>query len=293
MDNAALHRRAKLIRHALAAAADHHASVYLDGDLASEAVAAAVAVASLLPDRPPIDSAQSLAFMQQSDIAAQPQTLARLALRALNRIDGANSELPDFWSDDYVRVLQDRQPVRAALEHAAANERATGVQPVHAEAAKARTARKRVRFTPGSVLLVPAGIHRALAVMTAREPFIAFYGCDRDPEPSEIPALCAGRPLFVVGVDRAAYATGHWGPVLWRLPEQDVPAIPPIFHQDVINGACSIIEPGVSARLLVSREECIGLERQASWSKEHIESRLEDHYEGRPNVWVEAMRVKI
>ncbi|MBB2946396.1 hypothetical protein FB565_006164 [Actinoplanes lutulentus] len=129
--------------------------------------------------------------------------------------------------------------------------------------------------------------------MTAREPFIAFYGCERDPEQAELPILCSGRPLFVIGVDRAAYSTGRWGTVLLRLPEQNLPAIPTVFHQDIFNGTCSIIEPGVSTRLSVPREECIGLERQASWPKEHVESRLTDHYEGRPNVWVEAMRVKL
>ncbi|GAA2909956.1 hypothetical protein Acy02nite_89310 [Actinoplanes cyaneus] len=151
----------------------------------------------------------------------------------------------------------------------------------------------RIQFESGSVLLVPAGAHRALAVMTARAPFIAFYGCDRDPEPAEIPVLCSGRPLFVIGVDRAAYSNGYWGPMVVRLPEHNLPTIPPIFHQNVFNGACSIIEPGVSTRLLVPREECIGLERQASWSREHVESRLTDHYEGRPNRWVEAMRVEL
>jgi hypothetical protein len=193
LDNTAPDQRAKLIRQALVAAANVDASDYLNSDLASEAVAAAVVIASLGPAGPPLDSTDALVFLQDNDITTLPADLARLSLKVLDRVDGANSELPEPWGDDYAQVLQYRQPIRAARERAAANEQVEQGRPVRAGAAKPSKARTRVRFTSGSVLLVPARTHRALAVMTAREPFIAFYGCDRDPEQAEMPALCAGR----------------------------------------------------------------------------------------------------
>jgi len=55
-----------------------------------------------------------------------------------------------------------------------------------------------------------------------------------------------------------------------ELPERDLPAIPPVFRQDILNGSWSIIEAGVSTRLSVPREECIGFERQAVWSEGRV-----------------------
>src|SRR5690242_17424939 len=61
LDDAAPDERPTLIRQPLTAAANQDPSVYLDSDLASEAVAAAVVVASLLPDGLPLIS-DALAF---------------------------------------------------------------------------------------------------------------------------------------------------------------------------------------------------------------------------------------
>jgi hypothetical protein len=141
--------------------------------------------------------------------------------------------------------------------------------------------------------MVPAGGQRALAVMTARSPYIAFYSCRGEPDPAAIHEICSGDPLFVIAVMRAAYSAGRWGRVLARLPETALPAIPPVFRQEIGSGACSIVEPGQSTRLSVPREECLGLERQAVWSAEHIELRLSDYYEGRPNIFVESLKVKL
>jgi len=41
-----------------------------------------------------------------------------------------------------------------------------------------------------------------------------------------------------------------------------------------------------------SRAECEGLERCAVWEPEHVEDRLRDHFAGKPNVWVESLRLK-
>jgi hypothetical protein len=141
--------------------------------------------------------------------------------------------------------------------------------------------------------MVRSGGHHALAVMTARSPYIAFYSCRGEPDPAAIQEICSGAPLFVIAVMRSAYSAGRWGRALGRLPETALPLIPPVFKQEIGSGACSIVEPGQSTRLSVPREECLGLERQAVWSAEHIESRLSDFYEGRPNIFVESLKVKL
>ena len=41
-----------------------------------------------------------------------------------------------------------------------------------------------------------------------------------------------------------------------------------------------------------TREQCLGLERAAVWEPENIESRLADHYAGRPNAWADSLRLQ-
>lgn len=40
-------------------------------------------------------------------------------------------------------------------------------------------------------------------------------------------------------------------------------------------------------------ELCKELEREAVWNPEHVESRLDDYYFGRPNKWVESLKAKL
>lgn len=40
-----------------------------------------------------------------------------------------------------------------------------------------------------------------------------------------------------------------------------------------------------------SRQELEGLEVAAVWDPEHVEDRLRDHFSGRPNKWVESIRL--
>jgi hypothetical protein len=150
-----------------------------------------------------------------------------------------------------------------------------------------------IRFMPGSVLLVPAGRYSALAVMTTQSPYIAFYSFRGQFNVAAIRDSCNNEPLFVIAVMRAAYSAGRWGRVLVRLPETAIPAAPPVFRQEIGSGACTVVEPGRRIRVLVPRVECIGMEREAVWSAHHVESRLSDHYEGRPNMFADSLKVKL
>jgi len=41
-----------------------------------------------------------------------------------------------------------------------------------------------------------------------------------------------------------------------------------------------------------TRKESQGLEAAAVWEPEHIEDRLRDHFDGKPNKWLESLRIK-
>ncbi|MGQ5640794.1 MULTISPECIES: hypothetical protein [unclassified Streptomyces] len=100
-------------------------------------------------------------------------------------------------------------------------------------------------------------------------------------------------PLFVVAVHKTAYSTGRWGAIIGRAPKDALPPIPVFFRQNVLNPADCVIVDADGSETKVAPEECVGLERSAVWSAEHIEKRIADHYAERPNQFVESMKVKL
>jgi hypothetical protein len=103
-------------------------------------------------------------------------------------------------------------------------------------------------------------------------------------------AVVVTHPIaFRVGVNSLAYSNGRWLRVGKVTPPAEVLAPVPTFIQDPINGQLSIYLLGNIRP--ATQEECIGLERCAVWSPEHVEERLRDHFAGHGNNWVESLAV--
>ncbi len=147
-----------------------------------------------------------------------------------------------------------------------------------------------VSFASGGVLKVPlAGERSAYAVMLASFPYFAFYSMDTEMNGGDGPDKA---PLFIVAVQKNAYSSGHWGKILFRLNESHLPPVPPFFRQNAMRLTdCDIVEPTGVVRK-ATPDECIGLERNAVWAANHVESRLDDHYANRPNAFLESIRLK-
>ncbi|GAA2871171.1 hypothetical protein Acy02nite_29400 [Actinoplanes cyaneus] len=109
-------RRVELIREALTAAANE--DEYLDSDYACEAIAAAAVVASQLPGGPAITTSYGPDFLVQGGTIDLPDDLPELALQALARVAGEDSEWRDLWEDSFGKALRALEPIRAALEEA-------------------------------------------------------------------------------------------------------------------------------------------------------------------------------
>jgi hypothetical protein len=161
---------------------------------------------------------------------------------------------------------------------------------VDAELAERNTL-PRVQFKPGALFTVPAGEASAYAVMLAEFPFVAFYPADvafgDDGEP-------VGAPMFVVSVARGSYSTGKWGRPLRVLPPGKFIPIPRFFTQSMTSkGVCKIIDPAAGRTITVGPQDCVGLEHDAVWSSEHIESRIIDTYAERPNLFTESLKLRL
>ena len=152
-----------------------------------------------------------------------------------------------------------------------------------------------IRFKPGLLLRVPLddGMH-TYGRMLARKPYMAFHDFrtrEETPDPVEV----AKSPvLFVVVTSAASVKEEGWDPLgVVPLDEVDTP-IPPSFRQDPDNPKDLKIVDALGNERVATVEECLGLENWGvGWHADHIQDRLNDHYAGRENIWVEQVRLKI
>ena len=276
-----------LLREALTAADNDN---YLQVDVGQEAVAAAAIVAAQRPGGPRLDPSTVSASLAEGNGLDLPDELARLALVALDRVVGERSEVCDLWQEGgrFEEFRATLAPLRVAL---------TGDH--HADTAPAakqqgqRRSTKRQRFEPGAVLRVELddGTH-TYARMLSHSPYLAVYDARRSDDAVDVEQIVRSPVLFVVAVSAAAYRSGRWQRVGWVPPLAAAVAIPKFFRQDILDPQqCEVVDH-LGRERVATPEECVGLERDAVWDAEHIEERVRDHYQNRPNAHLEVMKLR-
>lgn len=143
---------------------------------------------------------------------------------------------------------------------------------------------------------VPLDARTVAYGLVLKEPLIAFF--DRKFDESDIPRAesLLGLPIaFRLMVMNHAITQGRW-PVVARIPiPDDLQTPPPFCKQDEITGKLSIYHEIEHLAPHYERDatltECRGLETAAVWDPEHVEDRIRDHFAGRPNIWVEQLRI--
>jgi hypothetical protein len=143
---------------------------------------------------------------------------------------------------------------------------------------------------PGDVFQVPLkdgslGFGRVL-----NDPVYAFYDF-RSSKPAPINDIILRPILFKIWVMKYAITKGRW-PILGHVAlEDDLQKPAYFFKQDLISKELFLYSEGLERP--ASPEECVRLERAAVWEPEHVEDRLLDLFEGRPNQWVEVVKLKL
>ncbi|GGN68549.1 hypothetical protein GCM10010112_33020 [Actinoplanes lobatus] len=110
--------RAVLIRETLEEVL--HEGEYLQVDSGNHAVAAAAVIASLLPGGTALTTPYAPDFRTEGGVLDLPGDLPALALRALDRVAGDDSEWAELWEDGLPKALAALRPIREILEAAAA-----------------------------------------------------------------------------------------------------------------------------------------------------------------------------
>lgn len=163
----------------------------------------------------------------------------------------------------------------------------------HRKVEKAARAR-----TPGRVVRIDLGDGRCAYGRRLNGPSVEFYDrVDAYGESVDLLDLVASRVAFTVRVMDPAFRR----PGGWEL--LDVVPLSASEHaegghrakKDPISGECSIYwtdaVSGNFGEIPASPEECENLQVAAVWDAQHVEDRLRDHLDGRPNEWVESMRL--
>ncbi|UUN26687.1 immunity 26/phosphotriesterase HocA family protein [Streptomyces sp. FIT100] len=128
---------------------------------------------------------------------------------------------------------------------------------------------------------------------------VEFYDLvGRSGAPVDLIEIVAAPVAFKVWVMDAAFRRrGGWELLdVVSLTHDEQTEVHLYSKQDPLSGCTTVyrIDPftGVGSEIPATLEECQKLERAAVWTAGHIEDRLRDHFGGRPNKWVESLRLK-
>lgn len=123
-------------------------------------------------------------------------------------------------------------------------------------------------------------------------PLVAFYDF-RTKRSLEIDEIVKLPVAFKVWVMKYAVNDGDW-PVIGHAPLEGALLEQPWFYKrDPLNGKLTLTKGGFDPDVAASLNDCEGLECAAVWEPEHIVDRLNDHFEGRANKWVESLRPNV
>ncbi len=150
----------------------------------------------------------------------------------------------------------------------------------------------RIRDKVGNVLAVPLGEDRFGFAWVLNSPLVAFFDrrC-RAGDFSPVDEIVRSPVAFTIWVMKSAVTSGKW-PCLGHMPVPEH-LLEPLwfFKQDSINGRIHKTLTGAE-EVPAMADEARRLERAAVWSAMHVEERLRAHFEGRPSIFAESMRVK-
>lgn len=146
-------------------------------------------------------------------------------------------------------------------------------------------------YKPGTFLRIPLRDGTFTYGRQLEEPYTAFYNY-RTQEPStDLDAIEKKPVLFRQAV--RVLGSDNWEAIGIRKLEGEVTEPVVRFHQEIGDYRKCTIFDNLGNERAATPEECIGLERSSVWDAHHIEERLLDTFEGRPNKEELHARVRL
>lgn len=122
--------------------------------------------------------------------------------------------------------------------------------------------------------------------------FIEFYDVKltRDELNNVSESLAKARVIFTLSVHKSWEKKENWE--VTGSNTNNISPIPSQFMQNIANpNDIKIVDSSGNMRQ-ASIDDITGLERLAVWEDNHVEDRLRDYFDNKPNVWVEQLKPK-
>ncbi|MCK0115021.1 Imm26 family immunity protein [Gelidibacter sp. F63206] len=120
---------------------------------------------------------------------------------------------------------------------------------------------------------------------------LAFYDLKVKEKLSDFDVLLECPVLFFLSVYRDAISQGRWLKVGKLTIRKEFEVLPMKFIQDGLNpNIFELYNPNTGDITRTTKDKITGLERAAVWEANHVEDRLRDYYDGKPNVWLEQLK---
>ena len=151
----------------------------------------------------------------------------------------------------------------------------------------------KARWAKGGVFKIPLDDGMYGYGIMLESPVCGFFDFKTSEDISDLSCLMQYEIMFKICVMKHAITQGRWLKVgKFPLMDSSTYEIPYFVNVDHMSG--KIYRHHISGKEEIStKEACLGLECAAVWEPEHVEERLNDHFAGRPNIWVERFKLEL
>ncbi|MGN6495614.1 MAG: Imm26 family immunity protein [Agriterribacter sp.] len=151
---------------------------------------------------------------------------------------------------------------------------------------------------PGSFLKIPLNEGQFAYARVITKSILSFYQLLPLPADDQdaINQMKVTKPIFSIAVNKSAISQERWRIIGHASLEPRILENMPVFFRQSLYEPydCWLVTTDPNYTRPLYPEECVNMEREAVWDNiEQVEERLRDHFDGRPNKWVERFRVKL
>ena len=147
----------------------------------------------------------------------------------------------------------------------------------------------RQKRTIGSILKIPVDNYYIHAQILEEVDMVYFD--TKGKENLSLHDITESPILFRVSTNDDAILNGKWKKIGKAEVKGELAKPVKKFIQDALNPDKFKIYFNGEIRP-ATKKECERLDRAAVWAVNHIEDRIKDHYNNKPNIWVEQMSIK-